>query len=39
MGTYEQNGALLYVSPGSNFWGIPFRIGALPEKTVVSLRG
>jgi uncharacterized protein len=38
MGTYERDGALLYVSPGTNFWGIPFRIGALPEVTVVTLR-
>lgn len=37
MGTYERNGSLLYVSPGTNYWGIPFRIGALPEVTVVTL--
>jgi predicted MPP superfamily phosphohydrolase len=39
MGTYDRQGSLLYVSPGTNFWGIPFRIGALPEVTVVILRG
>ena len=38
MGTHERAGALLYISPGTNFWGIPFRIGALPEVTVVTLR-
>jgi predicted MPP superfamily phosphohydrolase len=38
MGTYEKDGSLLYISPGTNFWGIPFRIGALPEVTVVTLR-
>ncbi len=38
MGTYEKNGSLLYVSPGTNYWGIPFRIGALPEVTVVTLK-
>lgn len=38
MGTYSREGALLYISPGTNFWGIPFRIGALPEVTVVTLR-
>ena len=38
MGTYQRDGALLYISPGTNFWGIPFRIGALPEVTVVTLR-
>lgn len=37
MGSYERNGALLYVSPGTNYWGIPFRIGALPEITVITL--
>src|SRR6185503_17136315 len=38
MGSYDRDGSLLYVSPGTNFWGIPFRIGALPEVTVVTLR-
>lgn len=38
MGTYERNGSLLYISPGTNYWGIPFRIGALPEVTVLTLR-
>lgn len=38
MGTYERGGALLYISPGTNFWGVPFRIGAWPEVTVVTLR-
>ncbi|MGH7636997.1 MAG: metallophosphoesterase [Gemmatimonadaceae bacterium] len=38
MGTYSRDGALLYISPGTNFWGIPFRIGALPEVTVITLR-
>lgn len=38
MGTYERNGSLLYVSPGTNYWGIPFRIGAWPEVTLVTLR-
>jgi predicted MPP superfamily phosphohydrolase len=37
MGTYEKNGSLLYISPGTNYWGIPFRIGALPEVTVITL--
>ena len=38
MGTHERDGSLLYISPGTNFWGIPFRIGALPEVSVVTLR-
>ena len=30
--------ALLYVSPGTGYWGIPFRLGASPEVTLVTLR-
>lgn len=37
MGAYRQDGSVLYINPGTNFWGIPFRIGALPEVTVVTL--
>jgi predicted MPP superfamily phosphohydrolase len=38
MGAHERNGALLYISPGANYWGIPFRIGAWPEVSVLTLR-
>lgn len=38
MGTYENDGCVLYVHPGTNFWGIPFRLGAPPEVTVIVLR-
>lgn len=38
MGLHERNGSVLYISPGTNYWGIPFRIGARPEVTVVVLR-
>jgi uncharacterized protein len=38
MGAHERGGALLYINPGTNYWGIPFRIGALPEVTVLTLR-
>jgi predicted MPP superfamily phosphohydrolase len=38
MGAHERDGALLYISPGTNYWGLPFRIGALPEVTVIELR-
>jgi hypothetical protein len=38
MGAYESNGALLYISAGANYWGIPFRIGCPPEVTVLTLR-
>ena len=38
MGAYQEGESLLYVHPGTGFWGIPFRIGALPEVTRVTLR-
>lgn len=38
MGSYHEGHSLLYVSPGTGYWGIPFRIGALPEVTAVTLR-
>jgi predicted MPP superfamily phosphohydrolase len=38
MGSHRFADSLLYVSPGTNYWGLPFRIGALPEVTVLTLR-
>lgn len=38
MGAYRSDDALLYVNPGTGYWGIPFRLGALPEVTLVTLR-
>jgi uncharacterized protein len=38
MGAHLDGDALLYINPGTNYWGIPFRIGALPEVTVLTLR-
>lgn len=38
MGSYHLGDSLLYINPGTNYWGLPFRIGALPEITVVTLR-
>ncbi len=38
MGAYRSGRSLLYISPGSNYWGLPLRIGALPEVTVITLR-
>lgn len=32
------SGELLYISPGTNYWGIPLRIGHPPEVTVITLR-
>ncbi len=37
MGAHQSEDALLYISPGTGYWGIPFRLGALPEVTLVTL--
>lgn len=38
MGAHLDRDAALYISPGTGYWGIPFRIGASPEVTLVTLR-
>ena len=38
MGAYQSGEALLYVHPGTGFWGIPFRLGAFPEVAAITLR-
>jgi hypothetical protein len=38
MGAHAAGDALLWINPGTNYWGIPFRLGALPEVTVLTLR-
>lgn len=38
MGMHREAASLLYIHPGTNFWGIPFRIGARPEVAVITLR-
>lgn len=38
MGGYQRGRSLLYINPGTNYWGLPFRIGALPEVTVIELK-
>ncbi len=38
MGVHQRGRALLYINPGTNFWGIPFRLGTPPEVTVLTLR-
>ncbi|MEM7586753.1 MAG: metallophosphoesterase [Acidobacteriota bacterium] len=38
MGCHRRGHSLLYIHPGSNFWGIPFRLGAYPEIMVLTLR-
>ncbi|MEO5816086.1 MAG: metallophosphoesterase [Gemmatimonadaceae bacterium] len=39
MGAHIDQDALLYISPGTGYWGIPFRLGASPEITLVTLSG
>ncbi|MFL5559898.1 MAG: metallophosphoesterase [Gemmatimonadaceae bacterium] len=38
MGAYRNGRSLLYVHPGTGYWGIPFRIGARPAVTAIILK-
>jgi predicted MPP superfamily phosphohydrolase len=38
MGSHRRGNSLLYINPGTNYWGLPLRIGALAEVTVITLR-
>ena len=38
MGAHRRGGSLLYINPGTNYWGLPFRLGALPEVTLIELQ-
>jgi hypothetical protein len=39
MGTHHaEGGATLYINPGTNYWGLPLRLGAWPEVSLVTLR-
>lgn len=38
MGGYRDGASMLYVHPGTNYWGIPFRLGTPPEVALVTLR-
>jgi predicted MPP superfamily phosphohydrolase len=38
MGEYRNGNSMLYVNPGTNYWGVPFRLGTPPEVGVVVLR-
>ena len=38
MDWHRRDGSLLYINPGTNYWGLPLRIGAVPEVTVLTLR-
>lgn len=38
MGLHRDSDSVLYINPGTNYWGIPLRVGTPPEVTVVTLR-
>jgi uncharacterized protein len=38
MDLHRHGPSTLYINPGTNFWGIPVRIGTPPEVTVLTLR-
>ena len=38
MGAHGENGSLLWIHPGTNYWGIPFRLGTPPEVLELTLR-
>jgi predicted MPP superfamily phosphohydrolase len=37
MGAHRTAASLLYIAPGTGFWGLPFRLGAWPEVTIITL--
>ncbi|HET9066654.1 MAG TPA: metallophosphoesterase [Gemmatimonadales bacterium] len=37
MGLHRESASTLYINPGTNHWGLPFRIGTPPEITVITL--
>jgi hypothetical protein len=38
MGVYREGPSTLYIHPGTNYWGIPFRLGTPPEVGIIELR-
>ena len=38
MGIHREGKSLLYIHPGTNFWGIPFRLGTPPEVAIITLK-
>lgn len=38
MGVHVRGNAVLYVHPGTNFWGLPFRLGTPPKVAVITLQ-
>ena len=38
MGPHQEGQSLLYINPGTNYWGLPLRFGTPPEVTVLTLK-
>jgi predicted MPP superfamily phosphohydrolase len=38
MGAHARGRSLLYIHPGTNYWGIPFRLGHAAQVAVITLR-
>lgn len=38
MGVHREGKSLLYIHPGTNFWGVPFRLGTPPEVALITLQ-
>jgi predicted MPP superfamily phosphohydrolase len=38
MGSHVRGGSVLYIHPGTNYWGIPFRLGHAAEVAILTLR-
>jgi predicted MPP superfamily phosphohydrolase len=38
MGSHVRGDSLLYIHPGSNYWGLPFRLGTPAEVAIITLR-
>ena len=38
MGIHRDGKSILYIHPGTNFWGIPFRLGTPPEVALITLQ-
>ena len=38
MGVHREGNQMLYIHPGTGYWGLPFRLGARPEVTRITLQ-
>ncbi len=38
MGSHARGGSLLYIHPGTGYWGIPFRLGHAAQVAIITLR-